>query len=335
MKQAVFLNGTNFQLTEFKDEAELEQLLKSNSRTLFGKDTIYFDSKNKIDSKNLGSTIPDGFMLDFSDPDNPEFYVVEAELARHDFNTHIFPQVTKFLAFFNNLASRNNLAETLFQHIKSHKELESEFKRIIKEKEIYKVLRDTIENSQNILIVIDSLKPEIEEVSRTYSEWDKFVKTEILEKYTSEDKTILILSPEFRELETPEIEDNKENSKQYSEAFHTGDIEPQNVILYEKIKQSLKQIDPNIEANPQKYYISFREKRNFVFAEIRRKKIQLVVMLPITEGQSIIRAHKITQLSDSVQKFYNGPCFKVTVESDKDLDEVILLLEKAYNKQKT
>jgi len=106
--------------TEFKLEEDFEKVIKENYKTLFGAKTIYFDIKNKIDSKSLGSAIPDGFLFDFKDMNNPEFYLIEVELEKHDFYKHMFPQITKFFAFFKNSTSRNNLIEKLFYFIKSN-----------------------------------------------------------------------------------------------------------------------------------------------------------------------------------------------------------------------
>ncbi len=54
-------------------------------KIFFGENTIFIDAKKKIDSKNIDATIPDGFLFDLSYPENPEFYHVEIELAKHDF----------------------------------------------------------------------------------------------------------------------------------------------------------------------------------------------------------------------------------------------------------
>jgi hypothetical protein len=47
--------------------------------------------KKKIDNNSFGGVIPDGFLFDFLDKKNPEFYHVEVELAKHSFFGHIFP----------------------------------------------------------------------------------------------------------------------------------------------------------------------------------------------------------------------------------------------------
>src|SRR3989338_4173042 len=197
MKSAIYMEGKRFLETEFKTEEQFEQVVKNNSKTIFGQKTIYFDIKNKIDSKSLGASIPDGFLFDFKDNNNPEFYLVEVELAKHSFYGHIFPQITKFLAFFNNPDSRSKLIEKLFSVVTSNLKLQMEFKQYLGN-EIYKSLKDTIENSQNILIIIDENKVEFDEVMDIYKDtWLKKVKVEILKQYSANKQNIFTLNPDL------------------------------------------------------------------------------------------------------------------------------------------
>jgi len=331
MKSAIYMDGTRFVETEFKSEDDFEKVIKENSKTLFGSKTIYFDLKRKIDSKVLGSSIPDGFLFDFKDEENPEFYIVEVELAKHDFYKHIFPQITKFFAFFKNSKSRDELIEKLFNFIKSDEQLEEEFKQYLNKKELYKSLKDIVENSQNILLIIDENKAEFQEVFQTYTDtWDKMVKVEILKQYTANKKTIFSLNPDFENINFSEPVSSQETEKIYSENYHTEDVEERILSIYEKIKSAILKMDPNIKVNPQKYYISFRKNRNFVFVKLKKKKMHIVIMLPYERGKRLIKSHKLKQLTESVQNFYNGPCFKVTIENDKNINEVLKALEEAY-----
>jgi len=98
----LFYNGKRFVEYEFEKEADFEKEISENFKLFFGQDSIFIDAKKKIETKSLGNSIPDGFLFDLSDKDNPEFYLVEVELAKHDFFNHIFPQITKFFGFFKN-----------------------------------------------------------------------------------------------------------------------------------------------------------------------------------------------------------------------------------------
>jgi len=78
--------------------------------------------------------------------------------------------------------------------------------------------------------------------------------------------------------------------------------------------------------NSQRYYISLRIKRNFAFLKIRKKKIGIIAMLKEEIIREKIIKHEVTTLTESVQKFYNGPCARIEIINNKNLEEVVKLL---------
>ena len=337
MRLGVYMEGKRFTEKEFETEEEFEKVIKNNYKTLFGSKTIYLDLKNKVESRTLGSAIPDGLLFDFRDEESPEFYLVEVELQKHDFYKHVFPQITKFFAFFTNPKSRNDLIEKIFSIVKSNSKLEAEFKELLGEKEIYKFLKDTIEDSQNILLILDENKPELQEVSETYTDtWGKMVKVEILKQYTLNEKTIFVMSPGFEEIELvePIVEEEAEEEyvEKYTESYHLEDVEESIKAIYEKIKRAMIRLDPEIKVNPQKYYISLRKTKNFAYIGFRKKKMHIIITLPLELGSSLIKNHKLKPLSEGSQKFYGMSGFRVTLENEDNLDEIIKTLEEAYKR---
>lgn len=143
MQTALYFNNKRFTEKEFLKEKDLEDLMFLNGKSLFGQNSIMIEAKKRIDNKTLGGTIPDAFLFDLRDPENPEFYLVEAELAKHSFYSHIFPQITKFFAFYKNPVSQSELIEKLYSLICSDPALKKEFKDRIGSKEIFKFIKDT------------------------------------------------------------------------------------------------------------------------------------------------------------------------------------------------
>src|SRR2546427_10256436 len=132
MSLAVYSDNRRFQETSFEgDEEKLEQIVKRNPKLLFGPKAIYIDLKNKVQSKELGGAIPDGFLFDLNDKDDPQFYLVEVELQEHDFWKHIFPQITKYFAFYNNSKSRTKLVEKLFEFVHENSHIRDEFRQFL------------------------------------------------------------------------------------------------------------------------------------------------------------------------------------------------------------
>ncbi len=330
MDTAVYLKGKRCHAEKFDgNEDELEKVMISNYKQLFGKDSL-FVQKTKVKTSALGNSVPDGFLFDLKDPDNPEFYLIEVELDNHSWDSHIFPQITKFFAFFTRQQNRKDLIEKIYSSIKADKELQEKFSRLIEEKDIHKVLTDAVENSKNIILVMDKLKKnkeKIDEAKEAYQEWDKHVKVEILQKFNHEDETILTLTPPFEEVDISEVSTG-EVEERYDENYHLSDIEEEGVEeAYHTIKDKMLE-DESLDYNPQKYYISIRKNKNFAFIKIRRKKMHIVIMLSYEVGKQNIRNHTLSTLSQRVQDYYNGSCFQVTIEKNEELEEVIDLLKR-------
>ncbi len=334
METVIYQNGIRYSETQYNLESEFERLVVDNSKTFFGENTIFVDAKKKIDNDSFGGVIPDGFLFDFSDKKNPEFYLVEVELAKHSFFGHIFPQITKFFAFFKNPSSQGKLIEKLYSIFDNDEELRQELKNKIGKKEIFKFLKDTIENSQNILLIIDGEKKELPEITETYTDtWGKMVKVAILKEYRTNgksDNTIYSLSPDFENIEnidivSENIDEHKEKSV-YTEQFHLEDINENTLSIYNELKEKLLNKIPSLDFNSQRYYISLRKERNFAFLKIRKKKIGIVAMLNEEKIREKINKHEITTLSEGVQNFYNGPCARIEITNNKNIDEIIELL---------
>ncbi len=334
MNTVLYKNNIRYFERQYSKESEIEKLVVNNAKIIFGQNSLYVDAKKKIDNKTFGGVIPDGFLFELSDPKNPEFYIVEVELSKHSFFNHIFPQVTKFFAFFKNTGSQGLLIEKLYEIFNNDHELRKELKAKIGNREIFKFLKDTIENSQNILIIIDNEKPELPEIIETYTDtWGKMVKVAILKEYHCGHKqsdTILTMTPDFENIENIDIvsadaeEINKPSA--YTEEFHLDGVEDHIRKLYDKIKLEMSARIPALTFNPQRYYISLRKKRNFAFLKVRRKKIAIVAMAKEQVIRNKVQNHHIKSLSESVQKFYNGDCARIDVINDKNLGEVLDLL---------
>lgn len=326
---SIYYNEKKYVEYTFKREQELENLVVENSKVLFGEKTVYIDAKKKINSGELGKTIPDGLLFDFSDIDNPKFYLVEVELAKHSFFNHIFPQITKFFGFLRDGNTfQSELIDFLYRSISADALLNSEFKKFIKNEELFKFLKDTIENASDILIVIDGDKREFEEIKETYTDtWDKYVKLVMLKKYQNNDDFILQTEPDFELIneefiDTPLKSNGGRSKKTYTEEFHLEGVKENVKQIYKKIKEAF----PDITYNSQKYYISMKDKHHFAFLKFRKSKLSIVVMLPVERVREIIKNHFIKEPSFSVQKFYNGQCTTVRIETNENVDEIISIL---------
>jgi predicted transport protein len=328
----IILDGAKLSQYKYNSEEEFETDIVVSSKSLFGKKTVYIDYKKKISGNALGMTIPDGFLIDFTDENSPEFYIVEVELAKHDFYKHIFPQITKFFAFFTNPQSRGDLVDKVYSVIDNDSNIKNDIKSLCKGKEIYKLLKDCIDNNQNILLIIDETKPELPEIFNTYKEWDSMVKLEIIKKYQNNSNIVFTMEPEFDELDfyiDSTIEKaNTTDSSDYKEEDHLSKAKEEIKEIYSEIRSRLLKINPSLIFNPQRYYVSIKSTKNIVYMKVRQKKIRLIVMLDFITIKENIKHCFIKEISQGVQDFYNGPCAVVDIDDKNNIGEIIELIKK-------
>ena len=336
----LFSNNKPYNQYQFEKEIDFERDIVTNSKLFFGINSIFIDAKKKIESKNLGNSIPDGFLFDLSDKGNPEFYIVEVELARHDFYKHIFPQITKFFGFYRNPTNLSSLVDKMFDFIKDDELLRREFKRYLGDQEIYKFLKDTIDRSQNILLIIDEDKKELPEIMETYSDtWGKMVKLMLVKKFCNGQESIYSVHPEFENIEFGELSEKIEEADEiletaYTEEYHLEGVSESIRQVYSELKSHVLGLNLGVALNPQKYYISIRTERNIAFLITQRKKARLVVKQAEEITRSEIKNHFIKTLTPKVQKFWNGPSCAIILEDVKNLNEVKVLLTKLINEAK-
>ena len=338
MDSVFFHNSEKFVEFNYDLETDFEAVVKSNAKLLFGASTIYIDLKARISSTALGVSIPDGILFDLKNIDSPDFYLVEVELAKHDFFRHIFPQVTKFIAFFRNPQSRSQLIEKVFPVIQADKQLEQEFRHFLGQREIFKFMKDAADDSQNILLIIDDMKPELPDVLKTYTEWNKMVRPLVLKEHRCGEERILSLSPDFESVELGDIPSLKTDEQEpdevpHDEEYHLQGTDPKVRDIYHAVKSRMLAFNPNLRFNPRKYYISIAHKKNFAYLYIRKKKgIWITLMLPEQTIRAAMKHHRVHSETEKVQRFYGGQCASILVENTTNLDEVIEALKMPISK---
>ena len=334
-RMAIIGNGKKYIEHKYSNEKDFENEVVNASKHLFGKCTIYINAKKKIEAKTLGNSVPDGFLFDFGDPADPQFYIVEIELSKHRFYDHIFPQITKFFAFFKNTKLQKTLVDKLYSVINVDDALKGEFKKYLGESEIYKFLSDVIESSQNILLIADGNIVELPEIMDTYTDtWGKMVRYIEVKKYMSGGNLIYWTTPDFETLqytETPdekvEDEEKKTDGPAYTEEYHLDGVSAVSKEIYWKIKSIAKAVNDSLIFNPQKYYISIKLKKNIAFIKIRNKKVRFIVMMPEKEIRECVKHYSVASLSAPVQDFYNGPCAAVDILDLEGTDELEVLIK--------
>jgi len=210
--------------------------------------------------------------------------------------------------------------------------LKKNFKKYLQEKEIYKFIKDLIDESQNILLVIDGEKSELPDVMNTYNDtWGKFVKIIVLKKFVSGNEVLFTMDPEFENIDysyvNKAIDEKQGVSIEYDEHYHLENVSEDIKNAYIVIKDRITQINSDVKFNCRKYYIAIALERNIAIFQFSKKKIRLVVMKDEDYVRSKLINHNVKHLTESVQKFWNGNCCEIELTNSNNLDEVISIIE--------
>jgi predicted transport protein len=343
MTISVSLNGEIFEQVIYSIEDDFEQLVAKNAAAIFGDKSIYINAKQRITTSTLGRTIPDGFLIDLSDTDDPQFYLVEIELQKHGFFSHILPQITKFFAFYRNRCEWLKLTDQISLILETDPILNQRVKNLIgQEREVYKFLKDTLENSQNILIIIDGTKPEFEEMMNTYTDtWGKFVKVQIVNRFRRAENNVLTVEPPFQDIlfgdaVSPSPEKETIEPSQYTEEFHLQNRQPGLVEIYNKLRQEFINLKNTLWFNPTKSYIGVGDRKQFAYIVFQKKKVRLILLLPEDETRHMLQSghHILISHSESAQRYWGGsePNCAVEICDIDHWDEIQKLLTRLVEK---
>lgn len=147
-----------------KKEDEFESIVVKLSNFIFGENTIYIDIKRKILSKSF-NIIPDGYLLDMTELDEPKLYIIENEIISHHPYKHIGNQMLRFAINYDD--SQLAIRKLLMQQILSNPILKEKLNIAYKKsssRNIDAYLDRAVYSSFKALVVIDEAKPELYKV---------------------------------------------------------------------------------------------------------------------------------------------------------------------------
>ncbi len=190
----IILDGMTLREHEYAKEKELEDLVVSHSKEVFGPNALYFDLKQRLTSK-LKPRITDGLLLDFKDTKSPNVFVVEYELASHDLEEKVIPQLRGFVKSFESEETIAAVREAIYRDISSNAEKLGQFRRLAgSQAEVYLTIDQALHRDSSILLVFDRTPPDIQDV---FEASDFGFNTTLMEFRTFEarDRTVHLVSP--------------------------------------------------------------------------------------------------------------------------------------------
>lgn len=151
----------------YERESELEEVVNEVKEALFGSYRIYLDDKRKIGKKGGTNNLPDGYLIDLTNRQDPKIFVVENDLSSHQHLKHIAVQILEFSLSFetSKVKVKNIIKEMLHKRESEWKKCE-EFAKQNGYENVDYLLESIIhkKDSFNALLIIDELGEELETV---------------------------------------------------------------------------------------------------------------------------------------------------------------------------
>ena len=176
----------------YDKESDLEDTVNEVKDVLFGSARVYLDDKKKIGQKGGTNNLPDGYLIDLTNKNEPKIFVVENDLANHQHLKHIAVQILEFSLSFetSKVKVKNIIKEMLQKRANEWKKCEAFAKKNGYDNVDY-LLESIIhkKDSFNALLIIDELGEELETV--LISRFKFPVEIITIKRYKADDGKIL------------------------------------------------------------------------------------------------------------------------------------------------
>jgi hypothetical protein len=207
----ILINNKRYDLLDFESEEEFEKVVVENSKSLFGKDSIYLDIKKRIGkNESYHKGVPDGYLIDFASKKQPQLYFVENELVTHDVYNHISEQLVRFNAMIK--TSPNQIRNKVLEVIKSSSKIISEINAYLKEtpfSNIDELMNFLVEKRIKIVLVIDEATSDLNDSLDVFRDRPDVV---TIKRYVN-DKALAYIYEPMRE-ELIDIETKKKSTEE-------------------------------------------------------------------------------------------------------------------------
>jgi hypothetical protein len=151
----------------YNQESELEDTVNEVKEALFGSKRIYLDDKRKIGKKGSTNNLPDGYLIDLTNNQEPKIFVVENDLSSHQHLKHIAVQILEFsLSFETSKVRVKNIIKEMLHKRQDDWNKCQEFAIRNGYENVDYLLESIIHkpDSFNALLIIDELGEELETV---------------------------------------------------------------------------------------------------------------------------------------------------------------------------
>jgi hypothetical protein len=160
----LLMDGVKYELWVPPSEDVFEQLVKEHTTDIFGENSIYLDTKQKLKSKAGIVTIPDGYAIVLGN--NFCWHIVEVELSSHSIYDHVVTQVSKFINGIKNHSTQKEIVNLIYGIIDGDDYLKLKVRKAIEPAETYKFVSELISKPPELTVIIEQNIGELDEALR-------------------------------------------------------------------------------------------------------------------------------------------------------------------------
>lgn len=309
-----------YRLYNYKNEAELERMIVEHSSEIFGKNTHYFDIKKKIKSKAGFGTIPDGYVIDF---DEKKLYIVEVELITHDLRRHVMLQIMNIIEALDNEKTCDELVEIFWKEIPpSRKRGKHNIKSIIANRGIIILIDDIGDPTKGITPLFETVNM----LSKLAE-----VKAIPFQTYTRGSSSSQDHVHSFKSFTREELE---KESKKWTFKWttvpvekHLDKLDNNSKMIFNDLSKKICCIAPSIKEVHRKNWTTYQISKLGNFCTIKFPKGCIEVHMKVDKN-TFTDKKKITKDIERTPAWTFDKVF--TIESQKDIDYAISLINQAY-----
>lgn len=169
MKNTLIYRNEQFYEKTFEKNKDFENFVYSNSKAIFGENTILLRIDRSLADVSITDLIPDAFLFEF---DKDE--IIRGKFVKIGFSRDPIGRTIKntFKLHLNSFSKKRLLFPKLFSCLPDKIVLIGEFESKVKDKPLYDFIEKCVQRSYSVILVLDNEIPQLEYKDSTWGMWD-------------------------------------------------------------------------------------------------------------------------------------------------------------------
>lgn len=318
--------------TQIERESDLQKYVLQNSDIIPISD-IDEDNRLLVITKEFPTSVGpvDAIGVD----QRGQIYLIETKLYKNQDKRKVVAQVLDYGAslwknydvdkFNTNLTNQmiKNNDKTLMEKTKNFFKIESDEAETIIEN-----MNENVENGNfKFVVLMDKLYDDLKNLILFLNQNSKFdIYAVEIKHYKYQENEIII--PKLFGNEVRKTSHRSVERGIYDENYHLENIDDEIKQLYQKLREEIMNFG-DVSVVPKKIYIAFRRNSHFVYVELMKSFLQVVISLKKGE---LIDPDNLTEDVSTKGKHGNGD-YRIAIRNSNDLIKYIPLIKQSYEKR--